>query len=297
MPTTEKPNRIGWWIVLAIGALLLFSAVWFVYAGPALQKRWTEARIARIQDLLQSHGDCNRKPTPHWLGLKMPMPRNPYLQRLANLFNAWQNEGGIPKVEFVSAHIDRLTPEERRQFYECLRPFEIDWLELYSISDADIEAIAKIRVKSGLTVDTKTGLTPASLRQLRSLPKTISLGLHGVTVSDAEMQEIGRFSHLYYLSFEKSRFTASGIKGLAKLPEIAYLVFSDTAFNDADLKNICAGRGVNALFLDRTQITDKGLQELKRLPGSTPHGIFLAGTKITDDGLKGSSPESVGKSG
>lgn len=287
MTATDKSNRIGWWIVLAMGALVLLSAIWVVYAGPAWKKHRAEEEIAAVHKLFKNdilwirvkddHWQCFQGfscvQTSHWLGLEDIFPEP---------LREWQKNGGIPRLS-INIDAAAFTPAEHQEFYQRLQRLQIKYLGIFNATEADLRFICQLPKLSALKLS-GTMVTDSWLKELGQLPEMETLDLSETAVTDAGVKELDRCRQLIVLDLSKTMVTDAGLKGLGHLSKLQVLDLSKTQITDTGLKEFCGLRELCDLKLSQTAVTGTGLKELVKLPELK--AIRLSGSAVTDAGMK-----------
>jgi Leucine-rich repeat (LRR) protein len=152
--------------------------------------------------------------------------------------------------------------------------------------------------------------TPGVFGQLPAPNQNFGLDLSASDISDTDLVELSRFTHLQILNLTSTQVTDAGLKQLLSLTQLKTLGLSDTHVTDAGLKTLASLKQLQDLDLSNryNQVTDAGLKELvsltqlqrvtfyndfvtdvglKELAGLTLlQSLNLMDTKVTDTGLK-----------
>jgi hypothetical protein len=89
--------------------------------------------------------------------------------------------------------------------------------------------------------------------------------LAGKPVTDADLNALSGFAHLYDLVLRRTQITDAGLEHLKKTGKLRVLNLDETRVTDAGLVQLGALTSLRGLYLARTDITDAGLESLRSL--------------------------------
>jgi len=110
-----------------------------------------------------------------------------------------------------------------------------------------------------------------------------SLTLDSDSVTDADLEEAKKLSHLERLDVLSGNITDAGLKHLQEMTALKKLSLKGSKVSDASLKYIQGLVQLEMLSLERTQVAGPGLQYLKGLPKL--RYLNLRGTLVSDASL------------
>jgi Leucine-rich repeat (LRR) protein len=143
-----------------------------------------------------------------------------------------------------------------------------------------------------------TSVTNAGLPELRNFKRLERLDLHDTKITDTGFKELKGLDKLRSLRLDPGQTTLIGLKNLR---EIGLLhAWAGTEVNDEGMESLNLNgndttdqwlkelrvkelKGLKALFLANSRVTDEGLKELGEL--QSLQNIYLKGTKVTDAGV------------
>jgi hypothetical protein len=105
----------------------------------------------------------------------------------------------------------------------------------------------------------------------------------GVPVTDADMECIGVFPRLQFLSLSDTQITSKGLEDIRALPVLEVLYLDNTMITDPGLESVHDLPSLRFLSLENTKVTGEGFQFLRNLPRL--EDLSLDGSPITDDSL------------
>ena len=166
--------------------------------------------------------------------------------------------------------------------------------EQYDFASADMELIQKLNTdyrfisplaknSPALVVNffNQSAYTPIALEELNAVKmQIVSLDLHKMPVSDAELKNIAQFENLRKLNLNFTDIIGNGLAELASLKYLKSLSISGTNVNYQSLQqHIPSFKGLNKLIVWNTGLDETEIQELQK---ANRHIQIVAG--FTDDG-------------
>ena len=104
----------------------------------------------------------------------------------------------------------------------------------------------------------KSGARPANPAEVLGLDLASNTG-----VTDASLKEVKSFRNLQYLFLSGTPITDGGVKELRDFGQLSTLDLSSTAVTDLGLKELGVCKRLEAVYLRGTRVTDAGVKELE----------------------------------